>query len=353
MKVEFTNSMGNSTATISIQKVVATNGPAVRSICISCGYEMKDQAKEWAKKYGGSWHPVLKVWYVPLDGSKSQAIEVTKKLEEFGLINKYCYVFIDDRADVKYNESLKRFFLSVFPEEQTPPMGTVYDIHDVYPGDKEYISDPLYYIKEVGEIEQPQGYIDFSQEKHFRVLISYSEQITPEDEMEMAWGTYWREFKLENGDKVWCFPHSNPNIRFDNGEPWPDHVFEKDKDEVVESYPDPEREPDLKVNLLKDKEGKKTGFALSVLAKGHRWESAKTFCKVYGEWLPEKKYWKVELTKLSEKSQKTLKDQLVDLFNGEFNYQGSKNLLADFSSSAEVYLDELIDKFKLSSDIHE
>lgn len=344
MKVEFTNSLGNNSTTISIQKVVVTNGPAVRSLCINCGYELKDQAKQWAKKYGGSWHPVLKVWYVPLDGSKSQAIEVTKELEGFGLINKYCYVFIDDRAEVKYNESLKKFFLEVFPD-QTPDLGVVYDIHDVHPGDKEYISDPLYYIKEVGEVEQPQGYIDFKKGKHFRVLISYSEQVT--EDMEMAWGVYWREFKLENGDKVWCFPHNNPNIRFDNGEPWPDYDFEKD--EVMDPEPEPTKESDLKVNLIKDKEGEKIGFAFSITAKGSRWESAKTFCKFYGTWVPDKKIWKVELSKLSKKSQATFKDELIKLFNGEFDYQGSKNLLADFSTHAEAYLDELIEKFKVQN----
>jgi hypothetical protein len=165
--------------------------------------------------------------------------------------------------------------------------------------------------------------------------------------MEMAWGTYWREFKLENGDKVWCFPHSNPNIRFDNGEPWPDYVFESD--EVADPKPESEKEPDLKVSLIKDKEGERIGIALSILAKGNRWESVKTFCKVYGKWVPERKYWKVELKNLSEKSQKTFKNELIDLFNGEFNYQGSKNLLGDFSVSAEAYLDELIEKFKVQN----
>lgn len=346
MKVEFTDSLGNATTTISIQKVVATNGPAVRSICINCGYELKDKAKEWAKKHGGSWHPVLKVWYVPLDGSKSQAIEVTKELEEFGLIKKYCYIFLDSRADEKYNESLKKFFLEVFPGEQTPPMGTVYDIHDVYPGDKEYISDPLYYIKEVGEIEQPQGYIDFKQKKHFRVLISYNEQITPEDEMEMAWGTYWREFNLENGDKVWCFPHSNPNIRFDNGEPWPDYVFEDDI--YIEK---PVKSADIKISLLSNKETKKpTGFSFETIVKGdeNRWNACYYIGKRYGSWNADQKYWSMSIYNQDEVKIRAIIKILNELREGKGSgprISGDNGLLAEFTEKADDYLDKLLAKY--------
>lgn len=346
MKLYFHNEIGL-VPCLSYQKVPMLDGRVIPAFCLACDYADKAKAKAWAQKHNGSWHPVLKVWWIPVTSGKNTDIPILQELIELGFFKTHINIWLDDRLDKKVNEKFRGFFSSIFESKKPKPL-TVYGIQMILPEEDEYNYDPHYYIAQAEtEVAQPQGFIDFPEKQNFRILLSYEPQQTPDDAFERIMGVYWRKLKTESGDTIWAYPWENPKIK--TADPWPDHNF-NEVDDTVEVEKPKAIEPDLEIGLICDKEGKKIGFSVKTLAKFERWDICYAICKRFGsEWKPDKKYWVFSLEKLKEKDRKECIEILSDCFDGIGNYQRGttriKNLKANFTDKATEYLNEWIDIF--------
>jgi hypothetical protein len=290
MKINFIGSIDMPLSASIKELIIRKDGEFDKKLCLCLHtpFELKDAAKAWAAKHGGSWHPVSKVWYAPL--KKSTAKDLIQSLFSLQWLCKG--ESIDFYAP---NQKMKDFVLKLIPSQQEIAENyVIYNEFSVFPEQEaQYNSHPLF-NRRGNDIPQMQGYVK-GEKGTMRVVIFAGD--LPEK---------WREKDLIDnaprllqnirGESVWCWPWIDPTISgmaIDLSS-WSDI---ENQDESHEDLPieKPQVVAELKAGIV---DGEIKSLIWVTIAKNlapQQFHILKNWVKQWksAKWIPEKKYWQI------------------------------------------------------------
>lgn len=291
-------------------------------IGIVANYESKDAVKDFCKEHGGTWHPVKKYWYFPINirnGDEAPSIiwESCKAvIDEFkdcilcgGLIN--LSIDSDELKSVSKQEKLQAKILALVEIEnsrlslknQWQEIPKLFNISWVSIIDDDYAHE---YRGDEGEYR---GTVELDNGKRQKVKVLGEEKPQDFDKQREEYDGYsdYRQFLAEDGKQYWCLPYSENywDFAWDDitaAAPAPKSAPKEIIEDAVEDV-DPliveesALKPAMKVSLVKNTQGENVCFRCQFfgdLGFGKLLNSFKT--SVSGrKWNANKKAWDVPI----------------------------------------------------------
>ena len=217
---------------IDLISIKTRDGKSYKSLVIGicADFSAKDQVKDYCRKKGGTWHPVKKYWYFPIDsGNKKELINQTFRCckEIIDLFAPFirCGELINLSVDLPYNEhdriEFEKEVANLFEIEnqrkalkiQWDSMPNLQIVESEI--DEEYAHENNREIKGIALLDNGK----------FQNVWIHSEGIPSDfaENQNLIGGIYkYRQFKAQNGKKYWCTPASETG--------WDDEWF----DETIE-----------------------------------------------------------------------------------------------------------------------